>query len=70
MMKKFILDLLALADSRVMMTMELPVTMTVNKIQRKVNCSTYKYHITGSEWTLHFIKSLFNHFLMQRLLLS
>ena len=40
MMKKFILDLLALADSRVMMTMELPVTMTVNKIQRKVNCST------------------------------
>ena len=46
MMKKFILDLLALADSRVMITMELPVTMTVNKIQRKVNCSTYKYHIT------------------------
>ena len=47
MMNKFIQDLLALADSRVMITMELPVTMTVNKIQRNVNCSTYKYHITG-----------------------
>ena len=42
MMKKFILDFLALEESRATRTIEFPSTITLNRIPRNVSCSAYR----------------------------